>query len=222
MLSDSEPMLTQSSDISCGKRKVTKKSQQKKPSNAKHRLDTQEERGKYKDNEISLVLEESLQESEFGKEVKKRFSANTDHKYGIFTHPCEAKGLCRWTHRKFSLSGHANIGDVDSAIFRVAIIVYPLQQLISHLYSSADGLEFKSFREEYTATNELLVRSNSFPIGTRISLLLIGWEKFMIQIDSAPVSQSPQSGQPIYDLYDQVSGVGCIYFNLFCLKPKLL
>jgi hypothetical protein len=129
------------------------------------KLQSQQKYGFYKHQELSLILEEKLFQSELGGEIASHLlfssSSGSQKSYGYSSMKSAIPGLCQWTYRSYLDGGHGSIGEVGVQLLPIVVIVYSSQKLIQLALNNAhnDDLSFSEYSREVQA-----IRSHLTPL----------------------------------------------------------
>eukprot|EP01041_Mallomonas_annulata_P003556 gene3556-7074_t len=183
-----------------------------------------QERGYFKHQEISLIMESNLSTSELGMKIHEEFNDNTssDHQYNIHTGTSSIPGLCRWTHRPFTLGGRGNVSDPSVQILPFVVILYPTVTFISKIHESlsaiANNTNVSSHSMEFDALNvdieriiTQLSQEEGCPSKSKIVLLLVDIDKTILEL---------QKEMPVMNSIDDVTAYLICEKGLDVMKLK--
>lgn len=137
------------------KRKVT--NEEAKTVRINNKVQLQQRYGYYKYQELSLIIEKSLYDSNLGGELGSYLLFSSENRaYGYDSMTSSISGLCQWTYRNYLDGGNGQLGEVGVVPLPVVMIVYPPQKLISFALQSEDGLTFSEYSQEIQTIRSIL------------------------------------------------------------------
>jgi hypothetical protein len=112
------------------------------------KVQLQQRHGYYKHQELSLIVEQKLFESDLGGEFGSHllFASSEKTAYGYLPMQSSISGLCQWTYRSYMDGGHGLSGEVGVTPLPFVAIVFPPQRLIQLALQSPDeGISFPDY-----------------------------------------------------------------------------
>lgn len=161
-----------------------------------------QELGKFREKEIGLVIHN---ECDFLSEIEKKFEQKPEKGIVFPTFKCTTcsiKGLFRWTHRKITKGGAANIGAPYTEVFPYVVIEMSPEDIFSYLNQSVDGMEFTAFERYISNLSKCLHADELCPEKTRIIILVIAIEKYFSKLRCRSETGIPHSA-----LFDNASSL---------------
>ena len=158
-------------------------------------------RGKFRAEEIAIVIPS---DSLLIPEITKKLSEKLENKsmLNIFKTSSGIKGLFRWTHRKYSLGGACNIEISGSEVLPYAVIEISPLDFVSFLNDSLNGNHFEALSVTIKKYMEDMITLEKCPNNTRLSILIIGFERYQSSYSKNNNICSHNHGLHISQLYD--------------------
>lgn len=163
-----------------GKPRKKLKTTQKYRSNIEREIQRQLS-GKFKYEEVGIVLSNTLQGSDLSKNLLLQFEAEDPKFGGLLFHDSFANNSIRWTFRPKLLGGKAKINDDHAIVLPFAVIIYPVEEFLRLLKASTDPYFFKELGKSLEETISVLCNLDGCPKDSRVSFVLINLDNEILK-----------------------------------------
>jgi hypothetical protein len=169
------------------------------------KVQLQQRHGYYKHQELSLVVEQKLFDSELGGEIGSHLLFSSEKAYGYLSMQSSISGLCQWTYRSYLDGGHGLSGEVGVVPLPFVAIVFPPQRLIQLALQSPDnGLTFPEYSTQLEGIRSQLTfhcpPRPSQQGGTKVCLIIIDLQEECVLFQRSQRQMTPFLTQRIDDL----------------------
>jgi hypothetical protein len=165
------------------KRREKERIQHEKDAKNEERRVAAEMSGRFKDSEVSMIIEESLYNSEEGlviiENLKQQSTERGDKEKPIQFLSARSRipSLVRWTYRAKSDGGGCNIGEPKSRVMEFIVLLLSPEEFVSLVVQTTDFVDFAALGRFVDKVRTKASQTEGCPPGSRLTILLNDLDK---------------------------------------------